>query len=210
MHSFHRFLAIPLALVLAGSAVVAFAGAPASLVVGQEAPDFELVDQNGRTHRLHEYRGKVVVLEWTNPTCPFVQRHYREGHTTMLDLQSGLDPEKVAWLAIDSSKFVTPSSAQAWVKEKKIPYPVLLDPTGSVGRLYGARTTPHMFVIGTDGTLLYQGAIDDDPRGQSDAPTNYVAAALEAVLSGKPVLTASTKPYGCSVKYAPEGSPDAR
>ena len=105
-------------------------------------------------------------------------------------------------MAIDSSHFVTAESASKWAKEKGIEYPILLDPSGEVGRTYEAKTTPHMFVVGTDGTLLYNGAIDDDPRGKSDAPANYVAAAVTSIRAGEAVAQAETKPYGCSVKYS--------
>ncbi len=167
----------------------------------QTAPDFELADQNGETHKLSDYRGKIVVLEWTNPQCPFVQRHYADGHTTMIDLSAKFGGEDVVWLGIDSSNFVTAESAAAWAKQKGIDTPILLDADGEVGRAYEARTTPHMFVIGREGELLYSGAIDDDSNGRGEAPVNFVEAALSSALAGEPVQTAKTKPYGCSVKY---------
>lgn len=166
------------------------------------APDFELADQNGAMHKLSDYRGKIVVLEWTNPTCPFVQRHYADGHTTMIDLQAKFGGEKVVWLAIDSSNFVNAESATAWASAKHIGYPILLDPSGEVGRMYQAKTTPHMFVIGTEGQVLYDGAIDDNANGKGEMVHNYVEAALTATLAGEPVQIAHTKPYGCSVKYS--------
>ncbi len=166
--------------------------------VGHAAPDFELIDHNGNVHELSDYRGKTVVLEWTNPQCPFVVRHYEAD--TMTDMAR--EHDDVVWLSIDSSHFVTAESASKWAKKEDIPYPILLDASGEVGRMYNARTTPHMFVIDPEGTLVYDGAIDDDPRGKSDAPTNYVAAALKASMNGKTVETATSKPYGCSVKYA--------
>jgi peroxiredoxin len=199
-----------LALLLSSLMLVAAAAAPAAPAeVGQPAPDFTLKDAGGQTHHLADYRGRIVVLEWTNPQCPFVQRHYSAKYHTMIDLQARVAKEDVVWLAVDSSKFVTEASAAAWAKKEKIPYPILLDAAGTVGRAYGAKTTPHMFVISKKGILLYEGAIDDSPRGDTDA-TNYVAAALDEVLAGKPVTHASTKPYGCSVKYAPEESAGAR
>jgi peroxiredoxin len=172
------------------------------------APDFELSDHAGNTHKLSEYRGKVVVLEWTNPQCPFVQRHYADGNTTMIDLQKKYGDE-VVWLAVDSSNFVTSESASEWAGKKGIEYPILLDASGEVGRLYEAKTTPHMFVIGADGKLLYEGAIDDDRAGKSDSPTNYVDAAVRAALAGEPVETAKTTPDGCSVKYGKSGTKSA-
>jgi len=165
--------------------------------IGQAAPDFELVDHAGNVHKLSDYAGKTVVLEWTNPQCPFVVRHYKAD--TMTDMAAAHDD--VVWLAVDSSNFVTAKSASAWAKSEDINFPILLDPSGEVGKAYNARTTPHMFVIDAEGTLVYDGAIDDDPRGKSDEATNYVEAALASVEAGKTVETATTKPYGCSVKY---------
>lgn len=165
--------------------------------VGHAAPDFELVDHAGNVHKLSDYAGKTVVLEWTNPQCPFVVRHYDAD--TMTKLAKANDD--VVWLAVDSSNFVTAESASAWAKKEDITYPILLDASGTVGKTYNARTTPHMFVIDAEGTLVYDGAIDDDPRGNKDGATNYVAAALASVKAGKDVATATTKPYGCSVKY---------
>lgn len=163
------------------------------------APDFELADQNGKVHKLSDYHGKVVVLEWTNPSCPFVVRHYKANTMTDLAAKYGDD---VVWFAIDSSNFVTAESATKWASAESIPYPILLDASGEVGRAYEAKTTPHMYVIGTEGEILYNGAIDDDPNGKSDSPTNYVDAAVASALAGQPVETAQTKSYGCSVKYS--------
>jgi peroxiredoxin len=178
--------------------------------VGSAAPDFELVDAAGKTHRLSDYEGKIVVLEWTNPDCPFVQRHYADGNKTMIDLQARLAKKDVVWLAVDSSNFVTPESAAKWDKATGKTFPTLLDPTGKVGHLYAAKTTPHMFVVGADGTLLYDGAIDDDKAGKKEAPSNYVAAAVDAVLAGHEVATNKTLPYGCSVKYQKKSDAGAR
>lgn len=166
--------------------------------VGHPAPDFTLTDHAGNTHTLSELRGKTVVLEWTNPQCPFVQRHYEEDTMTGLSEKFG---EDVVWMAVDSSNQVTAKSASSWAEKESIPYPILLDASGEVGMMYGAKTTPHMYVIDPEGTLVYAGAIDDDPSGKKDDSTNYVAAALEAVMKGEAVTQASTKPYGCSVKY---------
>lgn len=169
--------------------------------VGHMAPDFELVDHMGKTHKLSDYAGKTVVLEWTNPQCPFVVRHYNEDTMTKL---AAANPD-VVWLAIDSSSdgktIVTAETASAWAKKESISYPILLDSKGKVGQMYQAKTTPHMFVINAEGKLVYEGAIDSDPRGNGENTVNYVAEALAAVKAGKAVETASTKPYGCSVKY---------
>ncbi len=167
--------------------------------VGQPAPAFSLKDESGKVHDLSQYKGKVVVLEWTNPECPFVQRHYAA--KTMTKTLAGVDAKQVVWLAVDSSAGHTPESAKAWKQEQGFSYPVLLDGEGRTGQAYGAKTTPHMYVIDAQGVLRYAGAIDDDPRGNSKSATNHVKATVDAVLGGKPVPASTTKPYGCSVKY---------
>lgn len=167
--------------------------------VGSPAPAFKLKDEAGKTHALSDYQGKVVVLEWTNPECPYVQRHYAA--STMQKTLSSFAGKDVVWLAVDSTAHNTPEKSAAWKKEKGFTYPVLQDPTGEVGKAYGARTTPHMYVIDEKGVLQYAGAIDDDPRGKSAEPKNHVKTAVSAVLSGKPVPEKTTQPYGCSVKY---------
>jgi peroxiredoxin len=189
------------------AALVALAVAPPALAgdleVGTDAPGFTLTDQAGNPHALADLEGKIVVLEWTNPQCPFVMNHYK--HDTMTDLAAWCAEKDVVWMAVDSSHFVTPESASAWAKKEEIAYPILLDADGTVGRAYGAKTTPHMFVIGKDGTVLYNGAIDDNPKPTGVGETNYVKDAVEAALAGEAVETAHTKPYGCSVKYGAEG-----
>ena len=174
------------------------AGAQAA-AVGQPAPSFTLTDQAGEEHTLADLRGKIVVLEWINPQCPFVQRHYAAG--TMTGLDGELPDDEVTWLAIDSSNFVQAADAEAWRSEHDIAYPILLDADGTVGHRYGARTTPHMFVIDAEGVLRYSGAVDDDPRGREEAPTNYVSRTVQALREGRAVETSQTEPYGCSVKY---------
>lgn len=163
------------------------------------APAFSLPDQDGRGHNLADYAGKIVVLEWLNPECPFVKFHGGKG--TMRTLAEKYKGQGVVWLAVNSTKHGTRDADRAWIAEQKLPYPVLEDFDGKVGRAYGAKTTPHMFVIGRDGALAYQGAIDDDNRIQGAPKTNYVEAALAALVAGQPVATAQTTPYGCSVKY---------
>jgi peroxiredoxin len=168
--------------------------------VGKPALAFTLKDESGKEHSLAQYKGKIVVLEWTNPECPFVQRHYTAG--TIQKTLAGFDAKKVVWLAVDSSASHTPDKAAAWKKEKGFSYPVLQDPSGTVGKSYGAKTTPHMYVIDEKGVLRYAGAIDDDPWGnKKEGTTNYVKAAVDALLSGKPVPASTTESYGCSVKY---------
>lgn len=172
---------------------------PEVATVGEPAPDFTLTDQAGQEHRLSQYRGRIVVLEWINPECPYVKRHYEAG--TMTKLVQSFPEDRVVWLAIDSSHFVKPEDSQAWREQHSVPYPILQDPSGTVGRRYAARTTPHMYVIDQEGILRYAGGIDDDPRGTSENPTNYVEPAVNALLKGEPVATQTSEPYGCTVKY---------
>jgi AhpC/TSA family len=196
----HRRL---LPVVLALATLSAFAIPPGTL-----APDFKGVDSNGVTHRLSEYRGKYVVLEWANKGCPFEQKHYLSGN--MEALQRQWTDKGVVWLSVISSApgeqgNVTPSEENEYLKTMKAaPTAAILDPTGAIGHLYQAKTTPHIFVIDPTGKLIYQGAIDDKPTtDQADIKTahNYLNEALNASMSGKPVPTAATRPYGCSVKY---------
>ena len=190
---------------LFAAAPAAFASPQATAQVGQPAPAFSVKDESGKVRQLSDYKGKVVVLEWTNPDCPFVKRHYQA--KTMSKTQAGLDAGKVVWLAVDSTSTHAAKDAQAWKQEQGIRYPILLDTDGKVGKAYGAKTTPHMYVIDAQGVLRYAGAIDDDPRGNNKAPKNYVRTAVDALLSGKPVPAGTTKSYGCSVKYGkPEGA----
>lgn len=196
--------------VMAGvlSAVLA-AGVRAEVTTGAAAPDFTLTDSSGTSHNLSDFKGKVVVLEWVNHGCPFVVKHYSPGN--MQGLQAESTGKGVVWLSICSSAEGKQGyyTAEGWQKlnaEKGgKATAILLDPEGTVGKLYGAKTTPHMYVINAEGTLVYQGAMDDKPSTDSDdipGAKNYVKAALDEVLAGKPVTTGQTKPYGCSVKYA--------
>ena len=176
----------------------------ASGAVGTQAPDFTLTAADGSTHSLADYEGQVVVLEWINPNCPYSLRHTNE--QTMIDLAD--EYGDVTWLAVNSTApdhgdFLQPEEHLAFNQEKGIDYAVLYDESGDVGHAYNAKTTPHMYVIGSDGTILYNGAIDDDPRGgRSQAERdNYVDGALTAVQAAGDVDPSATKPYGCSVKY---------
>jgi peroxiredoxin len=174
-------------------------GETLTAAVGRPAPDFTLADQAGTQHRLSQYRGKIVVLEWVNPGCPYVQRHYQA--RTMRELVEAFPGDRVQWLAIDSSHFVQPADSEAWRREHGLPYPILQDASGDVGRRYEARTTPHMFVIDGQGTLRYAGAIDDDPRGRNAQRTNHVRTAVQALLDGRDPPLSTSEPYGCTVKY---------
>ena len=192
---------LPLAVALAaGVAMATGAGAP--------APDFTVSDTAGKPVRLADFKGKFVVLEWTNPECPFVRKHYDSQN--MQGLQKEFGARDVVWLSINStnkssSEFKTPVEMDAWIKAQgAAPKAALIDASSATGRAYAARTTPHMFVVDPAGKVVYAGAIDDK-RSANPADTksanNYVRAALNESLAGKPVTVASTQPYGCSVKY---------
>lgn len=178
------------------------------LSVGEPAPDFALKDTQGNDQSLSAYKGKFVVLEWTNYDCPFVQKMYDSA--TMQGLQKTYTDKGVVWLSINSSApgkqgNYPPEAWNAMIATRgAAPTAVLLDPDGKVGRLYGAKTTPHMFIVDPSGSLIYQGAIDNVPSAEAEdvaAAKNYVRAALEEAMAGKPVSEPSTKAYGCSVKY---------
>ncbi len=180
----------------------------AQAVVGQAAPAFSAADTQGRSHALDQYKGRWVVLEWTNHECPFVKKHYGSGN--MQKLQKAYAARGVVWLSVISSApgkqgHVTPAQADQLTQERgAAPFAVLLDPEGKMGRAYGAKTTPHMYVIDPAGKLVYAGAIDDTPSTDpADIPAarNYLSAALDAALAGKPIAVATSTPYGCSVKY---------
>lgn len=176
--------------------------------VGDSAPDFKTLDFEGNVIELKAYRGKPVVLEWTNYDCPFVRKHY--GTKNMQGLQEAFTERGVVWITICSSAPGKQGNypAEKWpelIKERGAkPTALILDQDGAIGKLYGAKTTPHMFVVAADGTLVYKGAIDDnrswDPKTVEGA-RNHVREALEAVLDGKEPKVKETKPYGCSVKY---------
>jgi peroxiredoxin len=177
--------------------------------VGAPAPDFSLPAADGKTHSLGDFKGKYVVLEWFNPGCPFVQKHYTSDN--MQQLQKQFTGKDVVWMTIDSSApgaqgYLTPAEAKKQMSEWKMNATAfLLDPSGKVGREYRATNTPHMFVVDPEGKLIYEGAIDSKASTDPDdikSSTNYVKAALEESMAGKPVSNARTKAYGCSVKYA--------
>lgn len=176
--------------------------------VGDPAPQFTAVDSNGTTHTLADFAGSTVVLEWTNHECPFVVKHYTNGD--MQANQKAATDEGVVWLRVVSSApgkqgHVTGEEANTIAENQGVnATATLLDPAGAIGKLYGAKTTPHMYVIDADQTLVYAGAIDDNSSANpADVPTanNFVMAALANIAAGEPVATAETQPYGCSVKY---------
>jgi peroxiredoxin len=179
-----------------------------SPAAGSAAPDFSVTDSKGKTQSVSQYKGKYVVLEWFNPDCPFVKKHYGGGN--MQKLQEEFTGKGVVWLSVDSSASgkegnLTPEQAEKKMAELKMhSTALLLDADGKAGQTYGAKNTPHMFVINPDGKVIYAGAIDSKATpNPADIPTstNYVKAALDESMAGKAVSTPSSRPYGCSVKY---------
>ncbi len=177
--------------------------------VGQPAPAFSVTDASGKTVSLADFKGQHVVLEWVNPGCPFVQKHYNSQN--MQGTQKDAAAKGVVWLAVnstarDAEDYKAPPEMAAWMKvHKAAASATLMDSEGKVGRAYGARTTPHMYIVDPKGTLVYAGGIDDRPSANpADIPgaKNYVKAALSESLAGKAISQASTRPYGCSIKYA--------
>lgn len=182
--------------------------ASAALKVGEPAPDFTGIDTRGNSHTLSDFRGKPVILEWTNHDCPYVRKHYNSGN--MQRQQQAATEQGAVWLSIISSApgkqgHVTPTQADALtVQRNAAPSAVILDQKGDIGRLYGAKTTPHMYIIDAQGKLAYRGGIDSIPSSNPadiDKATQYVPAALAHVMTGEPVASSVTRPYGCSVKY---------
>ena len=182
--------------------------AQAGVSVAQPAPDFTGIDSNGGTHSLNQYRGKTVVLEWTNHDCPYVRKHYQSGN--MQKLQKAATSDGIVWLSIISSApgkqgHVSGAEANALTSQRNAsPSAVILDEKGDIGRLYGAKTTPHMYIIDPKGTLVYMGGIDSIPSSNQadiDRATNYVSAALQSLKEGQVITDNVTRPYGCSVKY---------
>ena len=182
--------------------------AGAGVIVGKPAPDFTGVDSQGIKHNLSQYKGKTVVLEWTNHDCPYVKKHYNSGN--MQKLQKDATANGIVWLSIISSKpgkqgHVSGKQANELTQSRNAaPTAVILDETSEIGLLYGAKTTPHMFIIDKKGQLVYMGGIDNIPSKDEDDiadAKNYVRAALDAMAEGKTIEDSITRPYGCSVKY---------
>jgi peroxiredoxin len=195
-------------IVLAALTAVLSTGSSDAANIGEAAPAFSVHDTRGQVRTLADFKGKYVVLEWTNPGCPYVQKHYRSGN--LQKLQKTWTEKGVVWLTIHTTPAgrQNPEAAEQWneraTREGAAATALLLDPDGRMGRAFGAKTTPHMFVINPEGTLVYQGALDDK-RGtdveEVATARNLVSAALEEALAGKPVSTPQTPPYGCGVKY---------
>jgi peroxiredoxin len=201
-----------MAAVRAAVAVLALAiaaPAAASPVLGKPAPAFQVLGADGKTHSLSQYKGKTVVLEWTNEGCPYVQKHYRSG--AMQGLQKGAASDGTVWLTVISSApgkqgYRSPEDAKSWKSANNASSTALLiDAKGEVGKAYEAKTTPHMYVVDKGGNLVYMGGIDDKPSADPASlkgAKNYVVAALADVQAGRAVATPASKPYGCSIKYA--------
>jgi peroxiredoxin len=175
---------------------------------GQAAPDFTVTDSNGKAVRLSDYKGKFVVLEWTNPDCPFVQKHYNSAN--MPTLQKEWAARDVVWLSVNSTnrssfEYKTGAQMNSWIQSHgAAPTAALIDGDSATGQKYAAKTTPHMFVVDPKGQIVYAGAIDDKRSSRPEdvkTANNYVRLALGEAMSGKPVSTPNTTPYGCSVKY---------
>jgi len=196
--------------IVGGGALLLNGGeAVASVATGAQAPAFSAPDASGQTRTLSEFRGRTVVLEWTNHGCPYVRKHYDS--RTMQTLQQEATADGIVWLQIISSApgeqgHLDAAGARARVQtDAAHPTATLLDPAGTMGRAYGAMTTPHMYIINPEGVLVYQGAIDDRPSARPaslEGATSYVRAALADLEAGRAVRTAQTTPYGCNVKYA--------
>ncbi len=168
----------------------------------KKAPDFKLLNFNGREIQLSQFKDKIIVLEWIHCDCTFVKAYYNKDVHTMLDLQKKYADKNIVWLSINSTKTATARENRKWAIENKVQY-VLLDTNGAVGKLYGAQTSPHIFIIDRKMNIAYQGAIDNAPLGFMTAEkyVNYVDLALSYLTAGKPVVIQNTHPYGCSIKY---------
>jgi thiol-disulfide isomerase/thioredoxin len=193
---------------LAASSLVLATAVHAAPSVGQPAPDFTLRDTAGKPVKLSDFRGKHVVLEWTNPGCPYVRKHYDSGN--MPATQVHATGKGVVWLSINStekssSDYLEPARLVAWQNDRKsTPTAMLMDEEGTAGKAYGARTTPHLYIVDPQGKLVYAGGIDSIPSSNPDdirKATNYVKVGLDEALAGKPLTTAVSRPYGCSIKY---------
>lgn len=187
--------------------LASFLPAAHAAAVGQAAPDFTLTDTNGKTVKLSDFRGKHVVLEWNNPACPFVRKHYQGN---MQALQKEAADKGIVWLAINSTEdgsadYLTPPQLGRWMTEQKaVPTATLMDEDGKVGRAYAARVTPHMYIVNAQGQLAYAGGIDSIPSARVEdiaKATPYIRQAMAEIAAGKPLSVSTSRPYGCSIKY---------
>jgi hypothetical protein len=203
-------MSLRISILAAFAAAVVSSGAFAAVTIGSAAPDFSLPDANGKTQTLSQYKGKTVVLEWNNPGCPFVQKHYSSGNIPKQ--QADATAAGVVWLTINSGArgkqgHLDTQGAQAFIAQyHAAPSAYLFDGDGKIGHLYGAKTTPHMYIIDGSGTLRYMGGIDSIASTDKDdltKATQYVPQALAELKAGKPISVATSEPYGCGVKYGP-------
>jgi peroxiredoxin len=203
-----NFSVKPAAALVAACCAFAIDAVDATVGAGQPAPQFRATDIAGKPVALADFKGKYVVLEWNNPNCPFVMKHYDSGN--MQSLQKRFGADNVVWIAVNStsdshSDYMPPDKLAAWFRlQNAAPAAVVMDTRGEIGRAYGAKVTPHMFVVDPKGTVVYAGAIDDKRSANpADVKTanNYVVAALTAAGAGKPIATRSSSAYGCTIKY---------
>ncbi len=187
----------------APAAPAAPAAGPKTAKVGEPAPAFTLKDSTGQERKLSDFKGKIVVLEWTNADCPVVQGCYKAKTMATAFKQAKELNKNVVWLAINTTYNTDAEKNNVWIKQQSIEYPILLDADGVVGKLYDARRTPHMFVIDQQGILRYHGAIDNNDKGEASEMTNYVVNAIRQITAGETVAPDHVKPYGCLVKFKP-------
>ncbi len=205
---FMQKISLSVAFIVLSAIVIFHSNVEAQVNTGEPAPDFSLTTYEGKPVKLSDYRGKIVVLEWFNRGCPFVQKHYDSGN--MQALQERYAKQGVAWITINSTRadhadYLTPEKAAKVMNEWKITQPLMVkDESGEVGKRYAAKTTPHMYVIAPDGKISFQGAIDDDSSvsGDPKKAKNFVAQAIDELMAGKPLTVSSKAPYGCTIKYA--------
>lgn len=203
-----RLMAVSAAVALGGTMIAAGAMDEKKAEVGKPAPDFTLTDYQGKEHTISSYtaQGNVVVLEWFNQDCPFVKKHYNSDEDTMNAMVKAWEGQPVVWLRVNSADVKNPvgkaENVAKAVKDWNITTPILVDADGKVGKMYGAKRTPEMYVITADGILAYHGAIDNDRTARGPGDVNYVKQAVAEVLAGKPVSVPTTEAYGCSIKYS--------
>jgi len=173
-----------------------------------EDKNFTLKDLDGKSVSLSDFKGKIIVLEWTNYDCPFVKAHYTPETMTTAKLANKYNKDGVVWLTVNSTHYATAESTKQWAQALELPQRILMDPDGTAGKLFGAKTTPHIFILDSTGELAYQGALDNAPLGKHDGEyINFADKALLELTTGKEVSVKEITPYGCSVKYASKPSP---
>lgn len=208
LNKMKKLMGVSAAVAVGGMMIAAGSIADKKAEVGQPAPDFTLTDYQGKEHTLSSYtaQGNIVVLEWFNQTCPFVKKHYNSDQDTMNTMVKSFEGKPVVWLRVNSADPTTSvgnaENVAKAVKDWNITTPMLVDATGKVGKMYGAKRTPEMYVISSDGILAYHGAIDNDRTARGPGDLNFVNQAVNEVLAGKPVSVPTSQSYGCAIKYA--------